>query len=117
MARLLDLLPNGEAMPECAISTADGVRATDVAWASTERIAALGDAVIFTECPEICVEVISPSNRRGEIDYKMRLYFDAGAKEVWVCNQGKMSFFAPGGVALPASTLCPGFPKEIKLTR
>src|SRR5947207_210091 len=40
---LLNLLPAGETMAECPISTADGVRAADVAWASPECWRELGN--------------------------------------------------------------------------
>src|SRR3954466_8878939 len=110
------LLPEGRVLTECPISTADGVKAADVAWASPERIRELGDQVCFPQAPEICVEVISPSNSKAEIDEKMTLYFDAGAKEVWLCAvSGAMSFFAPGRQSLRASRLCRGFPKRIVL--
>src|SRR2546429_226719 len=35
---LRDLLAHGRVMTECPISTADGVKAADVAWASPERM-------------------------------------------------------------------------------
>src|ERR1700675_2661133 len=34
---LLKLLPEGQAMPDCPLSTSDGVKAIDVAWLSTTR--------------------------------------------------------------------------------
>ena len=34
---MLRLLPEGQAMPECPLSTSDGVKAIDVAWLSTMR--------------------------------------------------------------------------------
>src|SRR5688500_1653414 len=34
---LRQLLPEGRVIPECPISTADGVRAADVAWLSAKR--------------------------------------------------------------------------------
>src|ERR1041385_1777947 len=36
---LRSLLPNGTPITECPISTADGVKAADVAWASPEQMA------------------------------------------------------------------------------
>jgi Uma2 family endonuclease len=32
-------------------------------------------------------EILSPSNTAGEIDEKIALYFEAGAREVWICEQ------------------------------
>ena len=43
IGRLLwNLLPQGRVLTECPISTADGVKAADVAWASPERMEELG---------------------------------------------------------------------------
>lgn len=111
------LIDSGRVLTECPISTADGVKAADVAWASSEVMAELGNRVCFPRAPEICVEVISPSNTEAEIREKVALYFDAGAKEVWTCSiSGAMSFFsAKGGRPLRASQLCPPMPKRIKL--
>ncbi|MBI4657332.1 MAG: Uma2 family endonuclease [Verrucomicrobia bacterium] len=81
---------------ECPISTADGVKAADVAWASPECLRELGDLACFPRAPEICVEVLSPSNTEAEMQEKMALYFDASAQEVWFCGEfGVMSFFGP----------------------
>lgn len=108
--------PHGRVVTECPVSTADGVKATDVAWASPERIAELGNQTCFVRAPEICVEVISPSNVDAEIREKMDLYFDAGAAEVWLCSDsGMMSFYSPGSHLLNESAICPPFPKRIDL--
>lgn len=114
---LHNLLSEGRVLTECPISTADGVRAADVAWASPERMKELGEQVCFPSAPDICVEVLSPDNTKAEMNEKMALYFDAGAREVWFCDRsGAMSFFRPGA-ALPsrASELCPGFPQKVEL--
>src|ERR1041384_4276616 len=70
---LRNLIRRGRVLTECPISTADGVKAADVAWASRERMSELGDRVCFLTAPEICVEVLSPSNTRAEIQEKMAL--------------------------------------------
>src|SRR6266571_283755 len=72
---LRSLLPEGRVLTECPISTADGVKAADVARASPECMRELGDQVCFPHAPELCVEVISPSNTKAEIEEKMALYF------------------------------------------
>ena len=118
IARLLeDRMRGGQVLTECPISTADGVRAADVAWASPQRIKELGNRQCFPHAPEICVEVLSPGNSDAEIEEKLALYFEAGAGEVWVCGTlGEMKFFSEAGVApLPASKLCPDFPARIEL--
>jgi Uma2 family endonuclease len=111
---LVKLLPHGEVISECPISTADGVRSADVAWASAEQWQNLGNRVCFTEAPEICVEVISPGNDEEEIREKAILYFNAGAKEVWICGAfGQITFFTPSSTPIPRSHICPDFPNQI----
>ena len=110
-------MPAGRVLTECPISTADGVKATDVAWASAECMRELGNRVCFPRAPEICVEVLSPGNTQPEIREKMALYFDAGAQEVWLCDrEGTMQFFLREGKA-PAKTSqrCRKFPRRIVL--
>jgi Uma2 family endonuclease len=77
----------------------------------------LGNLVCFPRAPEICVEVLSPSNTRVEIREKTALYFDAGAKEVWLCSDsGAMTFLRAGETQpMPASQICPDFPRQIEL--
>jgi Uma2 family endonuclease len=114
---LRTLRPGGRVYTECPISTADGVRAADVAWASAERVREMGEAVCFPQSPEICVEILSPSNTGTEIQEKIALYFDAGANEVWTCAEsGDMKFFRCGE-AQPRSRseLCPEFPPRVQL--
>lgn len=110
-------LPGGRVITECPISTADGVKAADVAWASAACLGKLGDQVCFSQAPEICVEILSPGNTPAEIQEKTALYFDAGALEVWHCtSQGKMVFLGKdSNRRLGKSKLCPGFPTKITL--
>ncbi|GMU24351.1 MAG: hypothetical protein AMXMBFR13_44250 [Phycisphaerae bacterium] len=114
---LRSLMPEGRVLTECPVSTADGVKAADVAWASPQCVRALGDRVCFPRAPEIWVEILSPRNTDAEIREKVALYFDAGAKEVWVCaTSGAMKFMASAsGRPLKRSRLCPEFPRPVKL--
>jgi len=114
-----NLMTEGRVLSECPISTADGVKAADVAWASPERMQELGEEACFPHAPDICVEVLSPSNTEPEIKEKTAPYFDAGAHEVWLCTpeDGKMTFLAsPKSLPMPASKLCPRFPDRIRLS-
>jgi Uma2 family endonuclease len=117
IASLLDhKMTSGRVLTECPISTADGVKAADVAWASVTVMRDLGSRVCFPRAPEICVEVISPGNTEAEIQEKTALYFDAGAKEVWICAEsGRMTFFGRNRRTLPASRICPQFPEQVEL--
>jgi len=113
---LQTLMAEGDTLTECPISTADGVKAADVAWASPQCMSMLGNRVCFPRSPEICVEVLSPGNTEEEIQEKAMLYFDAGAREVWVCSElGVMRFFQESFSSIGHSNLCPGFPKQIAL--
>ena len=114
---LQNLLPLGSVLTECPISTADGVKAADVAWASPECMQRLGNRACFPEAPDICVEVLSPGNTDAEIGEKIDLYFNAGAQEVWLCAlSGAMKFLARGAPSpTQNSHLCPAFPKQVEL--
>ena len=108
-------LPEGLVITECPISTSDGVKSTDVAWLAPGR-AEEGDSVIpLTNAPEICVEILSPSNTAGAINDKRALYFGAGAQEVWICEQnGNIRFYTRHSPeSLEHSRLCPRFPTHI----
>jgi Uma2 family endonuclease len=112
-------MPNGRVLTECPISTADGVRAADVAWASAELVRELGDGQLFLRAPEICVEVLSPGNTDAEMREKTALYFDAGAREVWLCAvSGELTFFGAADPTrpVPASQLFPDFPKHLTVS-
>ncbi len=89
---------SGEIIIECSIKTPEGVKVADVAWASDEFIAEHGFDTPYNVAPDICVEVVSPSNSKGEMQEKIRLYLNQGAKEVWICNQdGGISYFSKAG--------------------
>ena len=116
-AHLLELLPHGRALPECAVLTSDGVKGVDLAWITAGRIKRGLKGEVLTIAPEICVEVISPSNTRPELESKRDLYFEAGADEVWFCDRkGALHFFlkSGGGAEVKASALCPAMPRRIK---
>jgi Uma2 family endonuclease len=113
---LRTLMTGGRVLTECPLSTADGVKACDVAWASPECMRELGNRACFPRSPEICVEILSPRNTRKEIEEKKALYFNAGAREVWLCDAtGKMQFFTAVS-QLKRSAICPKFPARIRLS-
>jgi len=84
---LRSLLPHGRVVTDCPISTADGVKVADAAWATPERVKERAGQPCYLRGPEICIEVISSSNTKREIQEKMTLYFNSGAKEVWICSR------------------------------
>ena len=78
----------GKVITECSIQTSQGVKVADVAWASDSFIEKFGFETPYKRAPEICVEVVSPSNFQGEIDEKIALYLSKGAHEVWIVSEG-----------------------------
>ncbi len=111
------LMKGGHTISECPVSTSGGVKGVDVAWISRERREPQRGQGCFTEAPEICVEIVSPSNSRREMKKKKRLYFEAGAEEVWFREpDGRMAFYlkAAPDVAVEASILCPEFPGRVQ---
>lgn len=84
---------SGRIFMECSILTSEGVRVADVAWASDEFIEEFGEVTPFPKAPELCVEIKSPANSKGEMDEKIRLYLEKGAQEVWIVDlKGKTTF-------------------------
>jgi Uma2 family endonuclease len=114
---LLQQLLGRKALPECPISTSEGVKSADVAWMPGEAYDKVKDAPCLPTAPPICVEVLSPSNSRREMVHKKALYFEAGAVEVWFCDRkGRMTFFPTAEDAGSAtSRFCPAFPARVEL--
>jgi len=84
----------GAVLGEVPILTDIGVRVPDLAWISHERMAALADVSPLQQAPELCVEIVSPSNLEVEIREKTRAYLTAGAQEVWiVAEEGTIRYF------------------------
>ena len=106
-------LSGGRSLTECPIQTAEGVKAADVAWVSNERRLSRRNDPVYLIAPEICVEVMSPSNCEEEMQARKRLFFGQGAVEFWLCDlEGHVTFFDPAG-SLPQSRLCPESPTRV----
>lgn len=111
---LYQLMQNGKVISECSIQTSKGVKVADVVWFSEKFANKHGYKTPYTIAPEICVEIVSPSNSKKEMEEKMSLYFEQGAKEVWFCNEkGRVKFFNKKG-AITKSKLSSDFPSQIK---
>jgi Uma2 family endonuclease len=76
--------PDGTIFTECPVETDIGVRVPDVVWASPEFMQRHGTESEFRAAPDLCIEVLSPTNTRAEIAEKVAAYLAAGAREVWV---------------------------------
>ncbi len=80
-------LPAGTVIVECSILTTIGIRVPDVVWASASFMRAYGEITPYTRAPEICVEILSPSNVEAEVIEKTGAYLAAGAEEVWLISE------------------------------
>ncbi len=94
-------------------------RSPDVAVILGNRHEELKDAKVIHIIPDIAVEVLSPSETSTMIHRKLKQYFQAGVKEVWLINPQDMTVEIWTGPALPepaltgmdsiTSALLPGF--------
>ena len=95
---LIKQLTDGVVLTECPVLTDIGLRVPDVVWASQAFMQRHASAEILPSAPEICVEIISPSNTEVEITNKTRAYLQAGALEVWIATEaGELHFFDTSG--------------------
>jgi len=93
-------LPRGIVLSECSILTKIGIRVPDVAWGGPEFMKAWGEITPYRRAPEICVEIVSPSNSKAEMQEKTEAYLSAGAVEVWlVSEEGTIRYFTASGEA------------------
>lgn len=100
----------GEVFTELAVETRKGVKVPDVAWAPEDYAQQHITELCASTAPEICIEIISPSNSPEEMDEKTALFLDAGAIEVWLLDEaGNIRFYTRSGQQ-PTS----GYPVEIK---
>ena len=99
---------------EFSVYTSGGVKIPDVIWMSEERRAQISeDAEASPVMPELCVEIMPDSNTEAEMADKRRLYFDGGAEEVWIVDQGGGVRFFDADGPIEQSTLAPDFARKI----
>lgn len=114
---LLNLLdchaPDGESFPAYALATSQGIKVPDAVWMSPDRAPAMhhaGDP--STQATEICVEVLSESNRVDERTEKCVLCRETGAEEVWMVeHDGRIRFF--GEEEIEQSEIAPACPARV----
>lgn len=114
---LQNLRQDGITLTECAIWTQKGTKCADVAWASWEVFEKIEGKTEAEVAPDICVEVLSSSNSEKEMKQKRKLYFEQGAKEVWMCNEyGDMKFYDENG-KIENSLMFSAFPKNVGIRK
>ncbi len=79
--------PDGTTLPECTVETDMGMRVPDVVWVSRELMERHRNEKQFRVAPDLCVEVLSPTNTRIQMAEKTAAYLAAGAKEVWIVGE------------------------------
>jgi len=80
LMRELNIHSGSDVSTETAIQTTDGVKVADVAWASRAFFEAHRHESALSVAPEICVEILSDSNTREEMNQKDLLYFAQGGQ-------------------------------------
>ena len=74
----------GEKTIEAPIATPLGLFVADLAWSSHKSPPGSEDVNPLMRAPDLCIEVVSPSNSRKELSEKIKAYLAAGAEEVWI---------------------------------
>jgi len=74
----------GQRTVEAAIATPFGLFVADLTWSSETTPPGARYQNPLMRAPELCIEVVSPSNSRKELSEKTRGYLAAGAEEVWI---------------------------------
>lgn len=65
----------------------DTVRGPDVAFWSFERLPLHLEPEVYPDvAADLCVEILSPSNRRDKMLEKLREYFASGVRMVWIID-------------------------------
>jgi Uma2 family endonuclease len=93
-----------EAVTDATVATPSGLFLPDVAWASPQFMSQHGSEFAVSRAPEICIEVVSPSNSVKELNEKRDAYLAAGAQEVWIVypQSKRIEFYGAQG-PLPRS--------------
>ena len=115
----------GDVYTETGFTLSSGdVKRPDVAFLEASRLAS-GTPEGFPEgAPTLAVEVISPNDRWFEVEDKVRLYFEAGTKIVWLVDPKRRALTvrrpdgAPAtyieGDIVPGGAILPGFELPVK---
>lgn len=99
LIEILGALGGGRVAGDTPIATSAGLFAADVTWASDAFVRAHERDVAPQQAPELCIEVVSPSNSRDELDKKRDAYLASGAREVWIVypKSKRCEIFGPNG--------------------
>lgn len=100
------------------------VRGPDIAFVRSARLGTEKNASFFIGAPDLAIEVVSPSNRPGELLAKISEFLDAGTQIVWVvypATRTVVEHAADGSIrifnaedTLSAPALLPGFEAPVE---
>jgi Uma2 family endonuclease len=97
--------PDGTTLPECTVETDIGMRVPDVVWVSRELMERHRNEKQFRVAPDLCAEVLSPTNTRIQMAEKTAAYLAAGAKEVWIVDENGVPEIYTSAGRVATSTL------------
>ncbi len=105
IAHQLQTQLEGQAVTEVAVmTTTAGIRVPDVVWMPEERWQMVTTEDGLVHAPELVVEVLSPGNRRTEINHKIQAYLASGIQEILVVGlTGTLEFYRQDGVHTTSS--------------
>ena len=63
----------------------DTVLGPDMSFVSNERVE-WGDDGYYQGPPDLAIEVLSPSNRKGYVERKLAIYLETGTRSVWLVD-------------------------------
>ena len=102
----------------------DTVRAPDVAFIQTARLASVEGDVFGNGAPDLAVEIFSPSDSVRQLMRKVKQYFAAGCHTVWIVypDRREVQVLEAAGAdrlltdadTLEAPELLPGFSTPVK---
>ena len=95
------------------------VRVPDIAFVVKDRAPRGYSAALPRLAPDLVVEILSPSNRAGDVQERLRDYFDAGVRLIWVVDPRRRTaavyrrgasaeLLGPAGI-LDGGDVLPGF--------
>jgi Uma2 family endonuclease len=97
----------------------DTVRAPDVAFVRTDRVAAIRSKGFAKGAPDLAVEIFSPSDNVRQLMRKVKQYFAAGTHTVWIVYPDRQEVqllestgadrLLRAGDSIEAPELLPGF--------
>jgi Uma2 family endonuclease len=110
LVRYLEENPIGEALisENLYALSASTRRSPDVAVILGDHQAELRDAKVIHVIPDIAAEVLSPSETATAIHRKLKQYFQAGVKQVWLIDPDTQEVEIWTGPSLPEPALAGG---------